>query len=132
MKVTLVAIVLAIGLSAAAGASASDKHGDWMQRVPEKERTRPNPLAQDDAAVEAGGQIFASHCASCHGTKAEGKGRRPNLHSDRVRQATDGELQWLLRNGSLAAGMPSWSGLPEVQRWQLIRYLHSLARAPVE
>jgi hypothetical protein len=47
-----------------------------------------------------------------------------------VQKATDGELRWLLRNGSLKRGMPSCDGLPEVQRWQLVRYLHSLENNP--
>ena len=41
-----------------------------------------------------------------------GRGRRPSLRTPEVRSATDGELFWLLRNGSLAHGMPSWSRLP--------------------
>jgi len=28
-------------------------------------------------------------------------------------------LEWLLTNGSLRNGMPSWSRLPEQQRWRL-------------
>jgi len=36
---------------------------------------------------------------------------------------------WLLENGVLRYGMPSWSGLPEEQRWEVIRYLRTL---PVE
>jgi hypothetical protein len=45
-----------------------------------------------------------------------------------VENATDGELAWLLRNGSLRKGMPTWSSLPEPERWQLIAFLRSLPR----
>jgi hypothetical protein len=51
---------------------------------------------------------------------------RPNLHSERVRAATPGELEWLLKNGSMRNGMPSWSRLPEQQRWQIVAFLKSL------
>jgi len=44
-----------------------------------------------------------------------------------VVHATDGELAWLLRDGSLAKGMPTWSSLPEPERWQIIAFLRSLA-----
>ena len=50
----------------------------------------------------------------------------PNLHSERVRAATPGELEWLLKNGSMKNGMPSWSRLPEQQRWQIVAFLKSL------
>lgn len=104
--------------------------GRWLQRVPAKDRGRPNPFAGDPNARAAGAKIFAEHCAACHGEdaagKVQGKHIRPNLHGDRIKQAAPGELFWLLTNGSLKNGMPSWSRLPEAQRWQLITYLKSL------
>jgi mono/diheme cytochrome c family protein len=93
--------LLAIMFSVAAGLMASEQRGDWLGKMP-------------DTAVAGGAQVFAQHCASCHGNLAEGVGRRPALRTARVRDASDGKLQWLLRNGSLARGMPAWSNLPEV------------------
>lgn len=104
--------------------------GEWLQKVPAKDRARPNPMANDLDAPVAGAKIFARHCAQCHGEDAQGKNDgkhvRPNLHADRVKQASPGELFWLLTNGSQKNGMPSWSRLPDAQRWQLITYLKSL------
>jgi mono/diheme cytochrome c family protein len=101
-----------------------------LRKVPAKDRDRANPLASDSDAAAGGAKIFAEHCAECHGEAAEGqvqgKHYRPNLHSGRVKQATPGELFWLLTNGSLRNGMPSWSRLPEPQRWQLVTYLKLL------
>lgn len=108
-------------------AAAGD--GEWLHKVPAKDRLRSNPFAEDSSAPTAGGKIFAEHCAQCHGEDAEGKmGKhyRPNLHAERVKQATPGELFWLLTNGSQKNGMPSWSKLPDAQRWQLISFLKSL------
>jgi len=105
--------------------------GGWLSKVPAKDRGRPNPFASDSDAPAAGAKIFAEHCASCHGEDAEGKTQgkhvRPNLHADRIKAATPGELFWLLTNGSQKNGMPSWSRLPDAQRWQLITYLKSLS-----
>jgi mono/diheme cytochrome c family protein len=104
--------------------AASD--GTWMSRVPEKERAATNPMATDPDAPLAGAKLFQQHCASCHGHDAEGKSKHPGLHSDVVRDAQPGELQWLLTNGSLRRGMPSWSRLPGEQRWQIVTYLKTL------
>lgn len=104
--------------------AASD--GSWLRRVPQHERMRQNHYAGSDNAVLAGGILFKRNCASCHGASAQGNGSRPSLQSSRVHQATDGELHWLLTNGNLGRGMPSWSRLPDAQRWQLVRYLHSI------
>jgi cytochrome c oxidase cbb3-type subunit 2 len=120
----LVALALAGTLYAAAG------DGEWLRRVPAKDRQRTNPYAADPDAPVAGAKIFAEHCAACHGAEAEGKTEgkhvRPNLHSGHLQQATPGELFWLLTNGSQKNGMPSWSRLPEAQRWQVITHLKSL------
>lgn len=100
--------------------------GTWINSVPQASRSRQNPLAADPSSVPAGGKLFQQHCASCHGGQAEGRGNRPNLRSEKIKGATPGELEWLLKNGSLRHGMPSWSRLPEVQRWQLVTFLKSL------
>lgn len=100
--------------------------GGWLKRVPAQYKDRRNPLAGQAEAIAGGRKVYLQHCASCHGEEVLGRGKRPSLRSQRVRQATDGELDWLLENGSLARGMPSWSKLPEQQRWQVIAYLRSL------
>jgi mono/diheme cytochrome c family protein len=115
----LVAGVLAVVLCAAAG-------GSWPAGVPESYRRRVNPYAGQPDAIAAGGRLFADHCAPCHQPDALGQGRRPSLRSNLVQHATDGEIFWVLRNGILAHGMPSWSMVPEPSRWQIIAYLKSL------
>ena len=100
--------------------------GNWLNRVPERERVKINPFDNDQRAIAAGAKLFRQNCASCHGEQATGRDKKPNLHNDRVRSASAGELQWLLTNGSMRNGMPSWSRLPEQQRWQIVSYLKSL------
>lgn len=99
---------------------------DWMKHVSERDRARINPYANQADAIAGGSRLFVDHCAKCHGEDALGRGKRPNLRSKEVQQASDGELFWLLRNGYLSRGMPSWSALPEPSRWQIIAYLKSL------
>lgn len=100
--------------------------GSWLMKVPEAARGRTNPVAAEPESATAGAKLFQQNCASCHGKTAEGRNKHPNLHSERLKTATPGELEWLLKNGSLKNGMPSWSRLPEEQRWQLVTYLKSL------
>jgi mono/diheme cytochrome c family protein len=100
--------------------------GLWMAKVPEKDRQRQNPMANDSNAIAAGAKLFRQNCSPCHGEDGNGKDNHPNLRSERIRSATAGELEWLLTNGSMKNGMPSWSRLPEPQRWQIVSYLKSL------
>lgn len=128
MKRPFAAALLCLFLIGISFAAAGD--GAWLHKVPTKDRVRANPLADDPDAIAAGAKVYAEHCSPCHGENAQGKvqGRhyRPNLHSNRVKQATPGELFWILTNGSLRNGMPAWSHFPEPERWQLVMYLKSL------
>jgi mono/diheme cytochrome c family protein len=99
----------------------------WLDHVPRKDHNRANPLADKSEAIHAGGFLYKQHCAQCHQADAAGDGKKkPSLKTDRVRAATDGDLEWFLRQGDLAHGMPSWSSLPEAQRWQIVAYLRSI------
>lgn len=104
--------------------------GGWLKHVPHKDHNRVNPYAGNPQAIAAGSNLFHNNCAQCHGDNAEGKGSHPSLRSEQVRNATDGDLAWILKNGVVFHGMPSWSGLPEQERWQIIAYLRSLSPVP--
>jgi mono/diheme cytochrome c family protein len=97
-----------------------------FEKVPDADRKKANPYANQMDAVAAGSKLFSDHCAKCHGADALGHGKKPSLRSKEVQQATDGEIFWLLRNGSVRHGMPSWSSIPEPSRWQLVAYVKSL------
>ncbi|HET7101631.1 MAG TPA: c-type cytochrome [Terriglobia bacterium] len=85
-----------------------------------------NPYRGEAKAVLAGKKLFGRHCAQCHGNNAEGLGKAPPLRSPIVQQAPEGVLYWFLKKGKVRAGMPSWSGLPAQQRWQIVSFLKSL------
>lgn len=114
---------LAVVVTLATGAATASR---W-DKVPAKDHDRTNPLAGNFKAVEGGAGIYKDHCAQCHGADAMGDGKKkPALKSDEIKNATDGDLEWFLRQGELRGGMPSWSNLPRVQRWQVVTYLRSL------
>lgn len=117
--------LLTVILALVAVAYAAD--GAWLKHVPAKDHERRSPYEDQADAIAAGGIVFSEHCAQCHGEDAQGKKRRPSLRSARVQQeATEGDLHWLLVNGNMARGMPSWSKLGDPQIWQVIRYVKSL------
>jgi mono/diheme cytochrome c family protein len=123
----LLALALAL-ISAAVAYATAD--GSWLKHVPDGDRARTNPYAGQADAIAAGGRVFEDHCAKCHGADAEGRGKKPSLRSSRVQGATDGEIFWLLKNGNLGRGMPTWSNkLPEQTRWQVIAYVKSLGKS---
>jgi mono/diheme cytochrome c family protein len=119
-------MLLAISLLGACAVGFAAADGSWLRKVPQEDRVRISPYAGQADAVAAGQNLFRNNCAKCHGANAEGKGSRPALKSERLANATDGELAWIIKNGQTFKGMPSWGGLPEPMRWQLVAYIRSL------
>src|ERR1700739_525494 len=100
-------------LLAASAICSATADGSWLKKVPQADRERVNPFAGKPEAAAAGANLFRNNCAKSHGANAEGKGSRPSLRSDRLANASDGEIAWIIKNGQMYKGMPSWGGLPE-------------------
>ena len=117
--------ILAIALGAALSFAASTS-SRW-ERVPARNHAQTNPLAGRPEAITAGALVYREHCQQCHEANAQGDGhKRPSLRSQRMRTASDGDIEWFLRQGDLGRGMPSWSSLPQAKRWQIVAYLKSI------
>lgn len=122
---TRIAVLLMLFLASGA-CFAKANYAAWLKKVPETDRRQVNPYAGQQEAVAAGRLLFLDHCAKCHGEAADGKGSRPSLRTSLIQHATDGDLAWILKNGQVFRGMPSWAGLPEPERWQIVAYIRSL------
>jgi mono/diheme cytochrome c family protein len=97
--------------------------GSLIQQAPAAASRPRNPLEASERAQRTGAKLYLRECAGCHGLKREGIGKAPPLNMPEVSEAPAGALFWVLRNGSLQRGMPSFAHLPEPQRWQIIAYL---------
>jgi mono/diheme cytochrome c family protein len=114
---------LAACLFVAAGIARA---GSLLQEAPPRATAVSNPLEKNERARRAGAKLFARECASCHGENGVGGlGKAPPLRQSEVYGAAPGALFWVLRNGSLNRGMPSFAHLPDPQRWQIITWLQS-------
>jgi mono/diheme cytochrome c family protein len=120
-----VRVLLVAGLVFLLGCASVDSRRVSELSIPSPS-DRPNPLNGQGDALRAGRKLFRRHCADCHGGDADGRPWAPSLRTAVVSSSTDAQLESFLRNGALTRGMPSWSGLPELQRWQLVSYLKSL------
>lgn len=122
-------LVLCAALGIAAGKeNETKKQASRLGSVPPPASVRLNPYEGKPEAVKAGRKLFERHCAECHGEDAGGRGKAPALDSGFVEQAPPGDLYWFITNGNLRAGMPSWSRLPDAQRWQIVTYLKSIRK----
>ena len=83
----------------------------------------PAPPASSPQA--AGQHVFATRCASCHGTNAMGGEFAPSI-VERVPLRSDDELVRLLHNGLPSSGMPAFPDIVDQERANLISYLRTL------
>ncbi len=101
---------------------------DATWQAPDIAVARPNPLARKPGVVPGGKKLFLRNCAECHGQDGTGmvKKHSADFHLSEVQEQTDGTLFWKITNGNTDRGMPSFSKLPELERWQLVLYLRTL------
>jgi mono/diheme cytochrome c family protein len=121
LRFLIVSVVIAL-----AAAAAWARVGTLVQQAPPRGKALSNPFEGQERARRAGVKLFARECAACHGPGGAGMRKAPPLNQADVHEASPGALFWVLRNGSLKRGMPSFAHLPEAQRWQIVTYLKSL------
>ncbi|HTR36268.1 MAG TPA: c-type cytochrome [Bryobacteraceae bacterium] len=98
-----------------------------LQQAPENWRAKVNPFASDIQAKRAGAKLYARECAECHGEGGQGIGKAPPLQRADVSHAPPGAVFWVLDNGALWHGMPSFAHLPAPERWQIVSFVQSLS-----
>jgi len=111
-------------------------------QAPDPEYGYINPLAEDKANLQSGQRLYLGKdehfgCANCHGKKGEGNGPLANQFNPRPRNFAcaktvnaipDGQLFWIIRNGSPGTSMPPHSYYSDTELWQLVLYLRHLAK----
>ena len=122
------AVALFAGIAIAARGENLSYQQDATWRAPDAAVTRANPLASRPELAAGGRKLFQKNCAECHGSNGSGMETKhsADLQLPVVQQQTDGILFWKITNGNAKKGMPSFSKLPEQQRWQLVLYLRTL------
>jgi len=95
-------------------------------RAPAEAIEKKNPLAERPELAAGGKKLFTRNCVECHGKSGEGLKKAADLQLPKVQDQSDGALFWKITNGNPDRGMPSFSRLPELQRWQIVLYLRLL------
>lgn len=97
-----------------------------------------NPHGGDQAAIQAGQDLFQAQCVSCHGETGQGDGPaaasldpKPQNLSQNQSGLSDGYLIWRISEGGanpeFQSAMPAFkNAFSEEQIWQVISYIRTL------
>jgi len=141
MRIVIACYCLVVFILPSANVNAF--HDDIYQpRVPpellEELQDMDNPYPASQERIEFGKEIFFGKglCITCHsinGRGAETPGHSPRDFTDKKWQEirTDGEMMWVLRNGSPGTGMPVrvGKGINEEEGWSVIHYIRTFVNA---
>jgi cytochrome c553 len=119
-------------------------------KAPADYLSRTNPLPASPEVLAAAersypGKSKSVPCLFCHGAKGDGKGYLASQYVPRPRNFTckeimsdlpDGQLFWIIQNGSpdtamppqTGSSMPAYRNLTDEEIWQLVRYIRNFAR----
>jgi putative copper resistance protein D len=96
-----------------------------------------SPTGYSAASIVHGADLFATHCAACHGRRGRGDGpagrffrvKPSDLTADHVYDHTDGDLYWWITNGIGDVMPPLGDALDEDARWNVIDFVRANADA---
>lgn len=135
-----VMLVLVLALSACGGGGNTSSSDTDAAEVPAGFAGKTNPHAGDAAAAQAGADIFATNCASCHGDAGAGDGPagaaldpKPAALNNLPANLGDDFLFWRISEGGAMApfnsSMPAFKGvLTEDQIWQTVTFIRTLGK----
>jgi len=148
VRMTSIAVLMVGVLLTAEGFTWAADKAVMRPRVPrdqiEAARAVTNPLPGSMEMIAKGKALYEgkAFCKVCHGPDGKGlgkdiapgslKGPLPRDFTDKKWQAarTDGELFWILKNGSKGTAMAPFIPLilTEEEAWQVLRYVRSFGQ----
>lgn len=106
-------------------------------QAPEDIEGLPNPLESSRENYYAGESLYhvqaePTACKICHGSQGNGMGMmaqgllampRNFTCKETMNEITDGQMFWVIKNGTGNTGMPPYKFLSDDQIWQLVLYI---------
>jgi len=110
-------------------------------QAPSKISKQANPLKATPENISAGEKLYTNGakplaCVQCHGINGKGDGKmakgmtpKPRDFSCQamMKDISDGQLFWIIRNGSKGTGMMGFKALKDDQIWQVVSYIRQFS-----
>ena len=117
--------------------------GRFTVQAPEDIHNQANPLKPSREVLYSGESLFQLEvqpmaCKICHGVNGNGLGimaqglnpaPRNFTCEETMKEISDGQLFWIIRNGSQGTGMPAFKDLEDREIWQIVHYLRQFPQS---
>mgnify|MGYP000034602873 FL=1 len=111
-------------------------------QAPDAIGNQANPLEASQETLYSGETLFQVDvqpvaCKICHGVNGNGlgimaQGLNPSPRNfnckETMKEISDGQMFWIIRNGSPGTGMPAFKNLKDREIWQIVHYLRKLSQ----
>lgn len=111
-------------------------------QAPDNIYKQVNPLNSSTETIAAGEKLYQKDakplaCVQCHGVSGKGNGvmaigmtpkPRDFSCSAMMKDIPDGQLFWIIKNGSKGTGMMGFGSLIDNQIWQVVSYIRKLSK----
>ncbi len=144
---TMMGLLLFFGTACAKNIEVVDASGPCPQDrktadAPNSIYSKTNPVPPTAENIKFGEQLYQQKakpiaCKYCHGEKGDGMGD-PDFEStpparnftctETMNKIPDGQLFWVIKNGSPNTAMPLFSDLKDEQIWQLVHYIRQFSK----
>jgi hypothetical protein len=114
----------------------------FTEKAPPEIYNLKNPLENTSKNLKKGRLLFQVKskplpCKNCHGMMGDGNGPMARGFNPPPRNFTcaktingvnDGQLFWIIKNGSPGTGMLAYKGLKDEKIWQIVMFIRELAK----
>ncbi len=136
----IVSLIFLIGSNFAFAEDCIQKRS--TPQAPDSIYKQVNPLNSSPEIITAGENLYQKDakplaCVQCHGVKGKGNGSmamgmtpKPRDFSclAMMKDIPDGQLFWIIKNGSKGTGMMGFGSLNDNQIWQILSYIRTLSK----
>ena len=106
------------------------------EKIPPEAAAKGNPIKPTADSLAKGKKIYSYDCAMCHGKDGDGKGDMASdlknvpdfTKRDTLKNRTDGELFYIVRNGQGQDMPPEGDRAKDDDVWNMVNYVRSLAK----
>ncbi len=114
----------------------------FTAKAPDDIFSLKNPLKGTRGEILEGESYFQrdtqpTACKVCHGAGGNGFGMMANglnppprnfICKETMKDVSDGQMYWIIKNGSKGTGMPAYADLPDEVVWKIVLYIRSLEK----